>query len=363
MPILFTQSGDIGLMAEQGAGATMDYGLDWSAFLESTAGDTIATSVWTPNHPLLTAAGDAVNGAVTSVFLSGGQPGQWYSIDNTITTAGGRCETRTCFLFVRDSSTATKSVFFPDRMAALASMRRDYLPALMSGYGKLSFTDQFLWARLMAAEAHIAHTLRIPLQPTRFFPRTPTDTEIAELNDAPWAIDPGYELDPHDVQFGGTRSLRLRQIPIIDVVRVEMVYPGQALPVFTMPNEWLRLDKKYGHMQIVPIGSQFGYGIPSAGMSIAIMSGGAVVPQIFHVHYWAGLENVGQTYPDLLDVALRLTAIGTLKARAMPQSGSISADGLSQSYSAPDFSALQDQIDSELSDIRASIVGVRFTVL
>jgi len=363
MPILFTQSGDIGYMAEQGAGADLDYGLDWTSFLEAAGGDAITASVWTPNNPDLTATNPLITGAVTSVFLAGAKPGHWYSVDNTITTAGGRRETRTCFLFVRDSSTASASVFFPDRMAAIASMRADYLPALMSGYGKLTFTDQFLWARMLAAEAHVAHTLRVPLQPTRFFPREPSHAEVAELKGSPWAIDPGYELDPHDVQFGGTRSLRLRQIPIIRVEKVEMVYPGQVHPIFTMPNEWLRLDKKYGQMQIVPIGSQFGYGIPSAGMAISVMSGGAVVPQIFHVHYWAGLQDVLKNYPDLLDIVMRTAALGTLKARLMPQSGSISADGLSESYSAPDFAALQGQIDDELSAIREAIVGVRFTVL
>ena len=363
MPILFTPSGDIGLMASQGAGANLDYGLDWSAFLEASGGDTIATSDWAPNHPLLTASNPDISGSVTTVFLSGGQPGRWYSIDNTITTAGGRRETLTCYLFVRDSSIDSQSVFFPDRMAALASMRSDYLPALMSGYGKLSFTDQFIWSRLQAAEAHIAHTLRVPLQPTRFFPKPPTSAEIAVLDGMPWAIDPPYDLDPHDVQYGGTRFLKLRQIPAIDVLGVEMVYPGQAQPVFTMPQEWLRLDAKYGHLQIVPIGSQFGSGISSAGLALSVLAGGAVVPHVFHVHYRAGIENIAQAYPDLLDIAMRLAALGALKARAMPQSGSISADGLSQSYSAPDFGSLQDQIDDELADIRSSIVGIRFTVV
>lgn len=363
MPILFTQSGDIGFMAEQGAGANLDYGLDWSLFLEASGGDTIDSSVWTPNHPQLVAGNASVSGSVTSVFLSGGAPGNWYSIDNTITTAGGRRETQTCYLFVRDSSIATQSVLFPDRLAALAAMRRDYLPALMSGYGKLSFTDQFIWARLQAAESHIAHTLRVPLRPTTFFPRNPSAEQIAALAGEPWAIDPGYELDPHDVQFGGVRTLKLRQVPVIEVASVEMVYPGQALPVFSMPPGWLKLDAKYGQLQIVPIGSQFGIAIPSAGLVLATMSGGAVMPQVFHVTYRAGIQNIVAAYPDLMDVALRLAALGALKARAMPQSGSISADGLSQSYSAPDFGALHDQIDDELADIRASIVGVRFGVL
>ena len=73
-------------MAEQGAGAILDYGLDWSSFLDSAPGDSIASSAWSPNHPQLIAANATIDGAITSVFLSGGSPGNWYSIDNTITT-------------------------------------------------------------------------------------------------------------------------------------------------------------------------------------------------------------------------------------------------------------------------------------
>lgn len=363
MATLFAKSGDIDLMAEQGAGASFDYGLDWSAFLDSTGGDTIATSEWVTQNPRLTVGADGVVGNVATVFLSGDTPGKWYTIENTITTVASRRETRTCYLFVRDATIASASALFDDRMGAIASVRRDFLPALMSGYGKLNFTDQYIWARLQAAEAHIAHMLRVPLKPTRFFPLKPTQAEIDTLDGMPWDIDPAYDLDPHDVQFGGTRFIKLRQVPVIDVVQVNMVYPGQLQPVFAMPNEWLRLDAKYGHLQIIPIGSQFGYGVPSAGIALTVLAGGALVPHVFHVHYTAGLQNAAQAYPDLMDIAGRLAALSALKARAMPQSGSISADGLSQSYSAPDFGALQDQIDDELEHIRITIVGPRYTVL
>lgn len=364
MSILFTKSGDIGFMAEQGAGANLDYGLDWSQFLASAPGDEIVESTWNPNHPHLIATNASVSGPITSVFLSGGQAGKWYSIDNTIATRDGRRETQTCFLFVRDSSISSASVLFPDRMAALASMRRDYLPALMSGYGKLNFTDQFIWGRLMAAESKISRALRVPLQPTEFFATPPAEPEIAALNGAPWAIDPPYDLDQQDVQFRGIRFLRLRMLPVIDVHSVAMVYPGQSRPIFTIPPDWIKLEREHGHLQIVPIGSQFGYyGIPSAGIALATMVGGSTMPHVFHIRYRAGIENILESFPDLLDIALRQASIGALKARFMPQSGSISADGLSQSYSAPDFGALQDQIDDELNDIRTSIVGVRFTVL
>lgn len=362
MPTLFKQSsGGLDYMAEQGAGAHLDYGLDWSDFL--SPGESIAASDWVSNHPLLTISGAAVSGPTTTVFLAGGLPGRWCAVDNTVTTSSGRRETRSCRLFVRETALEAGSSLFPDRVSTLASVRRDYLPALMVGYGKVAITDQFLWARLMAAEAHIAHVFRVPLRPTTFFPVHPTPEQIAALDGEPWAIDPAYELDPHDVQYGGTRTLKLRQVPVIEVQRVDMVYPGHQSPNYSLPLQWMRLDAKYGHLQIVPIGSQFGVAMPSAGLALAVAAGGAVIPQVFHITYLAGLEGLSVNYPDLVDIAMRLMCIGVLQARVPPQSSSISGDGLSQSVSAPDFGAMIEQIDDELDGIGQAIVGQRFGVL
>ena len=361
MPTMFTSSGGQDYMAEQGADARLDYGLDWSDFL--AGGDTIASSNWTSNHPLLVVSGADVAASVTTVFLSGGIPGRWYAVDNTIVTAAGRRETRSCRLFVRETADHVGSALFPDRVSTLSTVRRDYLPALMAGHGSVSVSDGFLWARLMWAEAHIAHVFRAPMRPTTFFPVQPTPEQVAALDGEPWDVDPPYELDPHDVQYGGTRTLKLRQVPVIAVQRVDMVYPGQQAPGYSFPLEWLRLDAKYGQLQIVPIGSQFGVAVPSAGLALAAMAGGAVIPQVFHVTYRAGLQNLSTNYPDLVDIALRLMCIGVLRTRVPPQSGSINADGLSQSVSAPDFGAMIGQVDDELDEIRQTIVGQRFGVL
>lgn len=70
--------------------AVLDYAVDWTLWL---AGDEIATSDWTV--PVgLTKVTDTNTATKATVWLSGGQAGQSYTITNRITTTGGRTEDR-----------------------------------------------------------------------------------------------------------------------------------------------------------------------------------------------------------------------------------------------------------------------------
>ncbi len=70
--------------------AVLDYAIDWSLWL---AGDEIATSDW--SVPVgLTKVTDTKTAVKTTVWLSGGQAGQSYTVTNRITTTGGRTEDR-----------------------------------------------------------------------------------------------------------------------------------------------------------------------------------------------------------------------------------------------------------------------------
>jgi len=78
--------------------AVLDYGLDWSAWLD---GDTIDTSTWTITTGL-TKDGDDHDGTTTTVWLSGGTAGTSYRATNRITTTGGRTDERTIRITVSD---------------------------------------------------------------------------------------------------------------------------------------------------------------------------------------------------------------------------------------------------------------------
>lgn len=90
-PIRFTHDPD----------ATLDYTLDWSAWLD---GDTISASTWLaptspPNPP--TASRPAFTTTTTTVWIAGGNNGQTYKFTNRITTSGGRIEDRSVIFEVK----------------------------------------------------------------------------------------------------------------------------------------------------------------------------------------------------------------------------------------------------------------------
>jgi hypothetical protein len=78
--------------------AVLDYSVDWTRWL---AGDEIATSEWIL-APGLTKASEANTPTKATVWLSGGEAGQSYSVTNRITTTGRRTEDRSFMIRVEE---------------------------------------------------------------------------------------------------------------------------------------------------------------------------------------------------------------------------------------------------------------------
>lgn len=76
-------------------GAILDYGFNWSSWLQ--AGETIVSSTWTIDPTLVLSSSQNVSG-VTSTFVNGGTLGSVYTLINTITTSNGRVDSRTMIL-------------------------------------------------------------------------------------------------------------------------------------------------------------------------------------------------------------------------------------------------------------------------
>ncbi len=70
--------------------AVLDYAVDWTLWL---AGDEIATSDWTVPAGLNKVT-DTKTTTKATVWVSGGQAGQSYTVTNRITTTGGRTDDR-----------------------------------------------------------------------------------------------------------------------------------------------------------------------------------------------------------------------------------------------------------------------------
>lgn len=71
--------------------AVLDYGIDWSAWLN---GDTISTSTWTVPSGI-TQASESETTTTATIWLSGGTAGTDYLVTNKIVTHGGRTDERT----------------------------------------------------------------------------------------------------------------------------------------------------------------------------------------------------------------------------------------------------------------------------
>lgn len=253
------------------------------------------------------------------------------------------------------------------RDVAVEELRRDRL--VMAANGALpavQVSDDYLWDKLRAAESEMAHELRVPLVPTHFFPAEPSQAEIAALNGEPWGIDPGYDYAPGDFAFNDKWGMiRLRNKPLQQVTRVRFAYPGGPTAHYDLPLDWVRPDKKYGMIQFVPSSTAFAAPLNSFVMQAIGM--GRTIPMAIQISYVAGLDNVEERYPELMDAIIKKAAIKMVEDLFLPQSGSISADGLSQSIS-NDMDKHHETIDRILhggkgtnGGLMTAIHGVRMT--
>lgn len=269
---------------------------------------------------------------------------------------------------VVDASTVVRSDLFI-RDLAVHRLRRDRLVTGASGaLPAVDVSDDYLWDKLRAAESEIAHELRVPLRPTAFFPTEPTPDEVAALGGMPWALDPGYDYTPDAFQFNDKWGfIKLRNKPLLSVNRVRFAYPGGENAHYDLPLDWLRVDKKYSHVQFVPSASSFA--APLNAFVMQAIGNGRTIPLAIHISYTAGLVDVPVHYPELLDAIYKTAAVKILEDAFLPSSGSISADGLSQSMSV-DMDKYRDTVSNILHGAKGSngglmsaIHGVRLGVL
>lgn len=90
---------DIKIPTYKSADATLSYGIDWSA--EINTDETILTSVWESSDELTITRQD-IGGNITSCVISGGLCGKQYKVYNTITTSDEYVDERYFSLKVQD---------------------------------------------------------------------------------------------------------------------------------------------------------------------------------------------------------------------------------------------------------------------
>lgn len=193
-----------------------------------------------------------------------------------------------------------------------------------------NLSDTALLSRLKIAEADIARKLKVRLKPTMIFPYTPTEAEIAALDEGmPWDEEPGYDYDADFFRGDSWGFIVLNERPVSKVEFVRFAYPAPSQQFYAIPDEWIRLDKKTGQVRLIPAGQTFA--APLNAFIMQAMGGGRSIPYMLQVKYVSGLSDVKTKWPDLVDVIIKQAVLGAIKGAFQPQSGSISADGLSQS--------------------------------
>lgn len=259
---------------------------------------------------------------------------------------------------------------FKNRVAAIADLRADRLSlAAASVLPSVQLSDDYLYLKLLAAEAEIARRLRVYLEPTTIVPDDAQQSELdaLEAGGATWAQEPAYDYDQEFFMYDRWGYLVTKSKPIISVQSLKFVYPSALNQVFEIPHEWIRLDKRYGHIRLVPATQAFA--APLGAFLLQSLSGGRTVPFMIQVRYTAGLTNVLANWPDLVDVIKKRAVVGMITDAFLPQSGSISADGLSQSLSV-DVEKYHDSIDLAIDGPKGSngglmtaIHGIRLGIL
>lgn len=257
------------------------------------------------------------------------------------------------------------SLFIKD--IVIEELRNDRLVAAAAGVLQdVQVSDSYLWDKIRAAESEIAHILRVPLVPTRFFPHPPTQAELDALGGMAWEVESAPDYQPDMFERDKWGYIVTRQKPIISVEGMRFVYPTENNGFYDIPLQWLSIDKKYGHIRIVPTSNAILTGL--AGFVMMNVAGGRTIPSMVHLTYTAGLTDVSTTYPELLDCIKKKAVLKVVADAYLPQSGSISADGLSESMSV-DMSKYHEAIDVILNGpsgsnggLMAKIHGIRTMV-
>jgi hypothetical protein len=358
------------VLVEQDKDATKPYRFQLGSFL--SPGDPLVAATWTSDSPIQISNSTHDATDVVAFFAClGALPKTWYACTLTWTAQSGASDQIVVRIFIKEDAELAEvlgSALFPNKFTAVAQMRRDRLMvAAQNHFAGIKLESAYIWEKLRAAEAQVSRTLRVKFQPTIFFPLEPTQEQINALNGMPWEVDPGYDYDPAMYRADRWGFFQTHHLPIQSVESLRFAYPSTGGTVFDIPDEWLQLHKKYGHVQIVPI-SPTAAAMLNPSM-LSIISSGKVIPNMIQITYTAGLKNAAEDYPELVDVVKKLAVLKAIEDGFLPQTGSISADGLSQSMSM-DMGKYEDAIDAVLNGgagtnggLKAAIHGIRLAVM
>lgn len=178
------------------------------------------------------------------------------------------------------------------------------------------------------AEGQVARELGTRFGVTHFFPMRDAA--------APAVLPVGSEYEypmtwPGRIPGDGFARLKPRVRPIVEVISLQLDLPGALIPQFTVPLDWLRVDRQTNEIIVAPTGGTAAYAL-AYGQGFMNWR----LPATVKLEYTAGLDDAGMLqWPQikrLVSVRAMLQAMPTLSLWINPgMLSSESADGLSQS--------------------------------
>ena len=245
-------------------------------------------------------------------------------------------------------------------------IRADRLMRIAGALGKTPLSDEYIRDQLLAAERMVERELRVFLVPREIIPVGTPMSEVQALaaQGCPMVEEPGY---PYDTNLFQGMDLETRNRPIINIYRLWYTYQGEGTPIgdatqvlYDIPQDWIQVDRKYGCINLLP--SSTFTNLPLNSWLLSVLGSGRDIPFGLKLRYSAGLSDALNEYPDLVQLILRRTVISVMDDAFLPQSGSISIDGMSQSLSR-DVDKYREATEKSLARIAEAIRGIRMVVL
>lgn len=151
--------------------------------------------------------------------------------------------------------------------------------------------------------------------------------------------DPAYDYESGMFTSDLWGRIDLNYRPVAQVDKLFFSYPGTGFTsLFDVPASWIRLDRKFGDLKIVPnTGAAL---LAMSGYLLSVFAGGRSVPRSIFIDYTAGLDpdKMEDDHAELLEGIRMRTVLNLMPTIAAVRGGgagshSISQDGQSQSES------------------------------
>lgn len=225
----------------------------------------------------------------------------------------------------------------------------DLYGVLLQAKGEaLPLSDSAILEKLFAAEDFYEDNLKLSWKVTRVFsdvhgrthgvfpPNAGILTLPADYDELKDLDEPAYD---YNRDFWGEERwgyLQLWRRPVRDVTRVVFAYPGTQ-PVYQVPPEWVRLDRRYGKLQLVPSSGTAIFASFNAYF-LGVIAGGRGLPQSIYVDYVTGFtaDLIQAQHQHLIEgvrlrtIILLLGMLGIVRLTGLTND-SLSIDGLSRS--------------------------------